>query len=534
MEKRNAYFQLVVKSDGTYIRLYPATGDGQPVSYDDICNYLLDKRLNDYDLKALVDAIALSRESQTDARLFSMQLPPIDEYVRVTVSQDKMKAIARFYPPSPDGQLMNEAEIINRLTQSGVKFGIDTNEIQFFLKNRRYCEDILIARGIKPEEGRDAVITYYFNTDNTSKPKHNEDGTVDFHKLDMISSTKKGDVLATLMPAIQGKAGTDVYGTVIQPKKVVNRILKHGKDIYMSEDGLTMYSNVDGHVMLTDNRVFVSNTYEVLGDVDASTGDIVYEGNVAVKGNVNTGYSIEAKGDIIVNGVVEGATLKAGGQIILKRGMQGMSKGRMESKSNIITKFIENAVVKAGGYITTEAILHSKVSAQGEITVSGKRGLITGGEIRSTSSITVKNVGSTMGTSTVLVVGTDPEIVDRYHSLENRIAEMKKDRDKILPVLETYKKRLVSGEKLSQDKLEFVRALTQKCIAINTELQESVEDFEKLRLQMNNNDSGSIRVQNIAYPGVKIIISDVNYYVRSEIHYSRFIRDRADIKIVGL
>jgi len=51
---------------------------------------------------------------------------------------------------------------------------------------------------------------------------------------------------------------------------------------------------------------------------------------------------------------------------------------------------------------------------------------------------------------------------------------------------------------------------------------------------MNNENGGMIRIENIAYPGVKIIISNVNYYVRNETHYSKFIRDKADIKIVAL
>ena len=534
MESRNGYFQLVVKADGTYLRLYPAVHEGHLVSYDDVNNYLVDKKLYDYDTKALGIAISNLKDHQVDIKLFSTQILAENEYVKIELTPDKMQAVGRFYPPSLDGQLMNDIEIMNSLMKAGVKYGIDKDSINSFLLSRRYCEDIILAKGLKPEEGRDAVITYHFNTDNTLKPKSNEDGSVDFHQLDMISPTKKGDVLATLVPSVLGKTGKDVCGVAIQPKKVATRILRHGKDIHLSEDGLTMYSDVDGHVVLTDNRVFVSNTYEVFGDVDASTGDIVYEGNVLVKGNVNSGYSIDAKGDIIVNGVVEGAILNAGGQIILKRGMQGMSKGKMVARGNIITKFIENSEVKAGGYITTEAIMHSRVSAQGEITVGGKKGFITGGEIRSTSSITVKTAGSTMGTSTLLEVGTDPVFMDDYRELEKKILDMRNDRDKILPILDTYKKKLVSGEKLAQDKLEFVRTLTQNCITINDQLQSAMEKYDKLKFLMNSNENGSVRVQNIAYPGVKITISNVNYFVRNEIHYTRFVRDKADIKLIGL
>ncbi|QHQ62100.1 DUF342 domain-containing protein [Anaerocolumna sedimenticola] len=534
MESRNSYFSLVIKQDGTYLRLYPAVGIGKPINYDEINNYLTDKRIYDYDIKALGRAITALSDQVIEVKLTPVTILPENEYVRISVYPEHMYVIGRFYPPSTQGNPITMNEIVNSLSQAGVKYGIQNNNIEAFLANRKYCEDYVLARGTNPVEGKDAIITYNFNTDNTLKPKINEDGTVDFHQLDTISSINKGDILATLSPAVQGKAGMDIYGNPIPPKKVVNKILKHGRDIHLSEDGLVMYSDVSGHAVLTDGKVFVSNTYEVLADVDASTGDIVYEGNVTVKGNVITGYSIMAKGDIIVNGVVEGATLVAGGQIVLKRGMQGMSKGRMDAGSNIITKFIENAQVKAGGYITTEAILHSKVSAKGDIVVGGRKGFITGGEIRSGTTITVKNAGSTMGTSTLLEVGIDPGIIEEFRSLEKSIMNMNTDMEKIMPILEAYKKKLNSGEKLSQDKLDYVRMATENCLALRNKIKESNNRYDQLRIEMNNSDSGSIKVENIAYPGVKIVISNVNYYVRSEIHYSKFIRDRADIKIIGL
>lgn len=534
MDNRNSFFSLVLKQDGTYLKLYPALGIGKQITYDEINNYLTDKRIYDYDIKALGQAIAVLKDQPVEVKLTPAAVLPENEYVRITVSADRMYAIGRFYPPSTHGQLMTENELMNSLTRAGVKHGVIKSNIDSFLSNRRYCDDYILARGTAPAEGKDAVITYNFNTDNTLKPKINDDGTVDFHQLDTISAINKGEILATLSPVVQGKPGMDVCGNAIAPKKVVNKFLKHGRDIHLSEDGLTMYSDVSGHAVLTDGKVFVSNTYEVLADVDASTGDIVYEGNVTVKGNVNTGYSIMAKGDIIVNGVVEGASLIAGGQIILKRGMQGMSKGKMEAGGNIITKFIENAQVKAGGYITTEAILHSRVSAKGDIVVGGRKGFITGGEIRSGTTITVKNAGSTMGTNTLLEVGIDPGIIEEFRSLEKSIMSMNTDMEKLLPILEAYKKKLNAGEKLTQDKLDYIRIATENCLALRNKIKESSNRYDQLRIEMSNSDSGSISVENIAYPGVKIVISNVNYYVRSEIHYSKFIRDRADIKVVGL
>ena len=59
-----------------------------------------------------------------------------------------------------------------------------------------------------------------------------EDGSVDFHRLDMIERVEKGQLLATLTPETAPIPGTDVRGNVIQPAKLTPVVLKHGKNIH--------------------------------------------------------------------------------------------------------------------------------------------------------------------------------------------------------------------------------------------------------------------------------------------------------------
>ena len=133
--------------------------------------------------------------------------------------------------------------------------------------------------------------------------------------------------------------------------------------------------------------ISVSNVYEVQADVDTSTGDIEYNGSVNVKGNVRTGFKIRAKGDVEISGVVEGALIIADGDVILHRGIQGMGRCQIIAKGNLVSRFIESAVVAVNGYIETDTILHSKITAKGDIFVRGKNGNIIGGNVRSTSLI---------------------------------------------------------------------------------------------------------------------------------------------------
>jgi uncharacterized protein (DUF342 family) len=83
-------------------------------------------------------------------------------------------------------------------------------------------------------------------------------------------------------------------------------------------------------------------------------------------------------------------------------------------------------------------------------------------------------------------------------------------------------------------RISYIKTTTLHCIDLDNSIKEATYRYEQLKLEMNKNESGTISIQNIAYPGVKIVISNVLYFVRSEIHYTKFVRDRADIKLIGL
>ena len=533
MSGRNGYFELLPKADGTYIKLYEADQGKLSVTYEDITNYLIDKRIYEYDKIALGKALSLLKGSM-EVKLTEDIIPSTDEFIYIEIKEERMCACARFYAPVGKGNLLTKEDIISALVKAGVKYGVVDAEINSFLANRHYCTNYILAKATPAVQGHDAVITYHFNTDLTLKPKRNDDGSVDFHKLDIISHCNKGDLLATLTPIDLGKPGIDVCGNIIKPLKVNNRVLRHGKNIRLSSDGLQMFSEVDGHVSLTDGRVFVSDTYEISADVDASTGDINYDGNVVVRGNVITGFQVRAKGDIEVNGVVEGAYIEAGGQIVLKRGMQGMNKGVLKAKGNVITKFLENAEVIAGGYVTTESILHSKVSAKGDIIVGGRRGFVTGGEIRSGSMISVKTAGSPMGTTTLLEVGIDPKIIEEFRELEKKLNSMVADKERLAQALAVFRKKLAMGAQIPAEKQEYLKQVTQNNIMLETQIKESKKRYEELRIELENTSTGMIKVSDIVYPGTKLVISNVIHYIRQETHHSKFIRDRADIKVIPL
>ncbi len=535
--KRNAFFQLVQKEDGLYLKSYPAVNGGSSLKNDDILQYLTKKNYPDVDLMLIKTFLDEAQKKENAlVKLLDGEHIPENEFAIISTDEKRNLAKIRLYPPSNNGKRLTVSELKDLIAQNGIKHGIIDSNIEMALKGRMYCTDILIAKATLPVQGKNAEIIYNFNVEKTNTPQMSEDGSVDFHKLDMIENVKEGQLLATLIPAVHGKEGIDVCGVPIKPNKVIVKSLKHGKKIHLTEDKLEMYSDVSGNVTLVDETVFVSDLYEVPADVGPSTGDIDYDGSVEVKGNVLTGYTVHATGDITVNGAVEGATLIAGGKIVLKRGIQGMSKGVMEAEGDIISNFIESCSnVKSGGKVVTDAIMHSKVTAKEEIVVNGKRGLIAGGMVRSESKIETKIVGSTMGTQTELEVGLDPAISDRYRAIEKEIEKYSEEKEKILQNVQILQKRLKAKGKLDDEKMKMLKDNTVRLKEIEQEMEKDSEEYDVLGEKLEKyNSAGKIVVQDIAYPGVKMTISNVTSFIHTDTHHSTFVREGADIRIKGI
>lgn len=532
--KRNAFFQLIQKDDGMYLKAYPEVDGGEKLSVEDVLNYLDKKNLKDVDsgiVKYFVEDANSGKKDVLVKVLEGKQIPE-KEFGLASIDKKGYLAKIRLYPPSDKGARLSTSELKNLIEQNGVKYGIIEKNIEIALKARLYCMDILVAKAKLPVNGSDAEIVYSFNAEKTLKPTMSEDGSVDFHKLDMIESVKEGQLLATLIPIDYGEPGKDVYGNMIRPKKVRNKRLRHGKNIHLSDDKLQMYSDVSGNVTLVNDMVFVTDTYTIEGDVGPSTGDIDYDGAVEVKGNVITGYTVKATGDITVNGAVEGAMLISEGKIVLKRGMQGMGKGVMEAKGDVISNFIESATVKSGGAIYTDAIMHSNISANGDVIVNGKRGLIAGGSVKTTTKIETKVAGSTMGTQTELEVGFDTTLGERYRNIEKHIDQMTDEKDSIVKNLKILQKRMQTKGKLEPEKMKLIKEGTERIKVIDQTIEEETEAYERIDEEMQRtSDGGKVRVENIAYPGVKIVISNISTFVHTETHRCTFIREGADIRV---
>lgn len=532
MDNKNAYFKPVKRDGGLYLKFFPAQEGGRKLDIKDVINYLNRQGYFEYDKVDLGHGI--NSEISEEVLVGKDSDHSLNECVILSVSVDKMLVRCRFYPGTDGARAVTAEDIQDALVHEKVIHGIDGNKIRQLLTHHEYCTEYLIAKGTPPALGKDAKIEYYFSTKQSLKPKHNEDGSVNYHELNIISQVEKDQLIAKLIPAVPGKPGKDVTGKELKPREVQNLKLSFSNNIRISEDETKLYSEVTGHASLVNGKVFVSGVYEVPADVDNSVGNINYPGNVSVKGNVKSGFTIRADGDIVVDGVVEGAQLYAGGQIIVQRGIHGMGKGLLNARGNIVIKFIEGASVKSGGYIDTESIIQSNVSAATDITVNGRKGFIMGGMVRAGSKVTAKSIGSNMGTATTIEVGMDPEKQERYVSLQDEAKQIGKKIEQIRPVLLNYTEKMKAGVKLTQEQMEFIQKQVTALKTLQRQLVPINEEINGLKMEFISASHAKVMIQNMIYPGVTIKISELSMTTKDTRHYCQFVKDGGEIRAVNL
>ena len=174
-----------------------------------------------------------------------------------------------------------------------------------------------------------------------------------------------------------------------------------GRNAHLSEDGLEVTSDINGQVVFHNNKINVEPVYEVAGDVNLETGNIVFLGTVIVRGSIEDGFSVKAAGNVEVHGTVGKAIIEAEGNIIVNRGILGKDEAVIKAGNDIMAKFVEHTKLSAGNdVIVSEAIMHSFVDAGKRVLCVGKRAMIVGGRIRAREEVNAKEIGSKVSTDT--------------------------------------------------------------------------------------------------------------------------------------
>lgn len=515
--------EFIYKEDGVYVKL------NKLITFEDIKNKIEIKRINQVNLEALQNAIKACQINE-DIKIAGVQEEiKVDSKCEIRLSANNTEAYAFVTLPIGGKGITIEA-INDALKENKIIFGINDDKINEIVENKIYEKETLIAEGIQPIDGDSARLEYHFETSNVLKLIEDEEGNINFRELSLIKNVVVDQNLVTMTPATDGICGRNVLGEDIIPKEGKKLQLPKGKNVAITEDGLHLISSISGEVKIIDNKVHVFALYMVPVNVDNSTGNIRFIGKVIVKGNVMTGFSIEAEGDVEVFGVVEGAKIVSKGNIILHRGIQGMNKGELICDGDLVAKFIENSTIDVKGNIHSDAIMHSQVVCGKKLEAAGRKGLLVGGNFKVSDEIKAKIIGSPMATITELEVGINPEMRKNYEIL---ILDHKSNLDNLGKVTQAADllTKLAQKMELSIDKKELLSKSIQAKLQLTDKIRINNEEIKELEVYLEDISKGKIKASEVIYPGTRVTIGSSVMYVKDPLQYLTLYRANAEVKI---
>ena len=455
--------------------------------------------------------------------------PPIDASAELIMSDGGLKALIKISPPANGGVDLTYDALENFLAEKKIIFGVDTNALKSLSEYPLYNAELIVARGIPAEAGKDAEIIYHIDTDRKLKPKEREDGSVDFKELGTVHEVKKGDLLCEKKPLTEGTTGTTVTDKTISTVSGRDKALPAGKNTVFSDDKLQLLAATDGHISIIGGKINILDVFTVKGNVSTETGNINFTGNIVVKGDVTRGFTVQATGDITVDGAVEKATVVAGGSLIIRGGFHGGENGSLTAGDNITCRFVEGGSVTVKNNLETTYVMNSEVKCGGEVRLSGK-GLIRGGYVMARKSVTANFLGSgnSSTSSTIIEVGNDPLISSRLAEVSKEIEVCKKNISNLELMINTLTQqknegRLVAkkAESLKQAE-DFVARLKIQSVALG-------EEYEMLQSEIAEIGYGTVNVRRSAYPNLKIVIGPDVLVLKNEYSYTTFSRSNEGI-----
>lgn len=452
-----------------------------------------------------------------------------DAKLEIEISKNEMAATVYMTPPK-GGKKLTYENIMEELLAKGIEYGIDESVVKEVAERGLFNTSVNVASGLLPVNGENGRINYYFDTDRNLKPKMLEDGTADYHDLGLVINVSKGDLLAESILPTKGISGKTVTGKNIPAKDGKEARIRVGKNVVVSEDGYKMFAGIDGQPVMYDMKLNVLPVLEIKDDVGPATGNIDFLGSVVVRRNVKSGFAIRASGDLEVGGIVEAAEIEVGGNIIIKRGIQGQGKGILKAGQDFRAKYMENTTVQAGENINiAEAAMHSCLLAGKNIRFEGKKGLIVGGTAKAGEKLVAKIIGSPMSTYTEIEVGINPTMKMNYQNIVNKLKNLEADMHKINQALNVLE-RLKEKDLLTNDK----KGLLDKLILTKSSLAERQLELEaekeKLDSIITQSSRASISASNMCYSGVNIIIGNASLKVRDKINHVTFYNYEGQIK----
>ncbi len=357
----------------------------------------------------------------------------------------------------------------------------------------------------QPQRGLPGRIEWAPDMNPTSTPakKSDDEESADYYNLIDYICVTKGDVIGTWHEPTDGVDGADVTGQVIAAKAGKRCPYNCDNTLEIDSDG-TIRARADGVLQIDNGTIKVSRLLEVNGYVDFSTGNIDFDGTIMVRRGVRDRFYVKATENIIIEGLIEAASLECDGDLLCRRGMVAKNRGQIMIRGNAQFGFLENVRGAVAGNLTVQREILNCDLAVGKELIANAAAVI-GGTLVVTAGMHVRNLGTSGETPTTIVLGTVP-------FLSSHLKEHKQ-------ICESLAKQIAA----KNEYLQILKQAEQQLNAIDKkQITESECQIRQLEEELKTHESKR-----------DAIIEEMKLRSNVDIHVEQFLHPRVTLKYNG-
>jgi len=445
-----------------------------------------------------------------------MAAPAHEQSPTVSIASDKLSAKLTV-PPGCDPLVLTEESLFAQIRASGVEVTDFTKQAvasvikDMPVEGTAVCVEIACAQPVI--HGVDGRTEWLVGGDQAPTSPDGDDSVSHYNKCAFVM-VKTGDVVGRIHPVTLGEDGRDVAGETIPAKLGKESSLQINESIMKRADG-SLVAQDDGVLHREPGKAQIRKQIEIKDYVDFSTGNIEFDGDITVARGVRDCFVVKATGTIEVRGLIEAATIEAGGDLVASGGFAGRERGYAAIGGCLRGKYLDNVqgLVQQDLCIDRE-VINCELRIDGNIDSS--HGSIIGGVTTVTGSVNIGTLGSGAGAPTEIVIGSVPKLEPFASELAEMVEILAADTGKLTEEQDLINKMSIKGRMTATDRERQTEIMFELSTA-NTMLDKASRTFENINHEINRRRTVEVNIQRVANCGTLFIFGDRRYKITHDL-----------------
>jgi hypothetical protein len=446
-----------------------------------------------------------------------------DTGIEIRISDDCMAAFIQI--PSSYGEKLTVRELEKLLEANEIAYGMIEKNLHKIVEDNVRDKEIKVAKGLPAKPGKSGWYELFFQNNLPESPKPSSNGKIDYSSVIVAEMADPGMRLARYHKSEEGHNGTTVLGFEIECSAGQELPPLTGEGIARDEVDNTYYATEQGYVSYNqeDNTLNVRKIYIIKEDANCYNGNIEFDGTVYVQGSINDLTVITASGDVVVDGFVGNATIHAGGNVILKGGMNAGGHGNLTAGGRVMGKFFEAVTIRAKGSVEGQYFLNCDIETDDCVIARGAKSRIIGGRICAAVGVDSEVIGNYGRKKMSIVVGD-------YHWIDSRVKQHQAFLEKIdEDLLRLEEGRAKLRRMLGDDVVGGNSIYKKTCVAIHTQEMEYIhieKEIERLKEVRKRATKAFVKASQELQEGVNITINGNVKEIAADIHGITLMKDK--------